>query len=348
MTQTEHVVLEKVMVHRVGNPTRGEGLSLSAMPLTLNDALLHSMLVRYFVHWADTNELYQFTHVSSVELNEVYAWVQALFANPAQLSALSANIARFLHSKSTHARVKEGELYVGLLRNVPFENDFVDAVAIFKSETKQPFLKVFAHGHNIEMTAEEGVHVNKPDKGCLIFRTQQADGYRLCITDITNKQQDALYWVQDFLQVRPVANEYHHTRGFLQLCKDFATGEMPEHFDVNKQDQIEMMQRSMDYFKTKEQFDYQEFTQEVIHHPEVVEQFDRFKNQYEQAHHVALEAQFEIDTAAVKKQQRVFKSVLKLDKNFHIYIHGRRDLLERGFDEEKGKHYYKVYFEEEA
>jgi hypothetical protein len=43
----------------------------------------------------------------------------------------------------------------------------------------------------------------------------------------------------------------------------------------------------------------------------------------------------------------VFKSILKLDKNFHIYIHGRQDLIERGFDEAKGKHFYKVYFEQE-
>lgn len=43
----------------------------------------------------------------------------------------------------------------------------------------------------------------------------------------------------------------------------------------------------------------------------------------------------------------MLKSVIKLDKNFHIYVHGRRDLIERGFDEEKGKKYYKVYFDEE-
>jgi len=33
-------------------------------------------------------------------------------------------------------------------------------------------------------------------------------------------------------------------------------------------------------------------------------------------------------------------------KNFHIYIHGRRDLIEKGTDE-SGKKFYKIYFEEE-
>ncbi|MES1226514.1 MAG: nucleoid-associated protein, partial [Bacteroidota bacterium] len=49
-----------------------------------------------------------------------------------------------------------------------------------------------------------------------------------------------------------------------------------------------------------------------------------------------------------KKQAKVFKSVLKLDKNFHIYIHGRRDLIEKGIDEITGKKFYKIYFEEES
>jgi hypothetical protein len=39
--------------------------------------------------------------------------------------------------------------------------------------------------------------------------------------------------------------------------------------------------------------------------------------------------------------------VLKLDKNFHIYIHGGRDMIERGVDE-SGRKYYKIYYNEEA
>jgi len=56
---------------------------------------------------------------------------------------------------------------------------------------------------------------------------------------------------------------------------------------------------------------------------------------------------FEISNKAVKKQARVFKSVLKLDKNFHIYIHGDKKLIERGTDE-VGRKFYKIYYEEES
>ena len=43
--------------------------------------------------------------------------------------------------------------------------------------------------------------------------------------------------------------------------------------------------------------------------------------------------------------RRAYKSVIKLDRNFHIYVHGNRNLLEQGEDE-KGK-FYKVYYQEE-
>ncbi|HSK12229.1 MAG TPA: nucleoid-associated protein [Phnomibacter sp.] len=347
MTGTDKVQLEKVIVHKVGNPTRGEQLVLSKMPLTLNDERVQQLLTKYFLNAFNEHEQFRFHHLSDVGMNEVYSFANEIFTNGAAFAPYSALIAQFLYGKSTHARVKEGELYVALMQDVPFENDFVTALGIFKSESKESFLKVFTHGQNIEVAAEEGVNISKPDKGCLILRTQEGDGYRVLVVDHTNKNNDAQYWVQDFLQVAPVANEYRHTHEFLQLCRDFATGEMPEKFEVNKQEQIEMMQRSLDYFKTKEQFDYNEFTQEVIHHPEVIEQFAQFRDQYAQARQVEWDESFDIDLAAVKKQGRVFKSVLKLDKNFHIYIHGRRDLIERGYDAEKGKHYYKVYFEEE-
>ena len=55
---------------------------------------------------------------------------------------------------------------------------------------------------------------------------------------------------------------------------------------------------------------------------------------------------YDISESAVKKQARAYKSVIKLDKNFHIYVHGNRELIEQGEDE-KGK-YYKVYFKEES
>lgn len=348
MTGLDGVVLQKVMVHKVGNPSRGEELKLSENPLTLNDEIVQGLLTKYFLGAFNENELYRFTHLSDVELNEVYNYVRTIFDDVETFIPQAALLAQFLYSKSTHVKVKEGELYVVLFDRVLFEKEYVRAIGIFKSETKETFLKVFQHGKSWEVIQETGININKLDKGCLVFNTNTADGYKVCVVDSTNKQNDTQYWITDFLQVQPYADSYHHTDKYLSLCKTFVTNEYAEKFDVSKSDQIDLLNRSMDYFKTKEQFNLQEFAEEVIHHPEVVDTFMAYKKNFESSRNFEIEDEFDIHLSAVKKQQKVFKTVLKLDKNFHIYIHGRRDLIERGVDEMSGKKYYKIYYDEEA
>jgi len=347
MTGIEEVSLEKVIIHKVGNPARSETLKLSVQRLTLNDEVVRTMLTRYFLHAFNDNELYRFAHLSDIHLNEVYRYAGQIFEQPDTFVEQSHLLARFLYSKSTHIKVKEGELYVALFGNIPFEGSETTALGIFKSESRETFLKVFPHGQNLEITQEEGININKLDKGCLIFKSNASEGYKVCIIDTANKQNDARYWITDFLQIQPYSDSYHNTDKYLGLCKNFVNNEYAEKFEVNKSDQIEMLNRSMDYFKTKEQFSIQEFASEVIHHPEVVDTFMNYKKNFEASRNFEIPDEFDIHLSAVKKQQKAFKSVLKLDKNFHVYIHGRRDLMEKGYDEMTGKKYYKIYFDEE-
>ncbi|ULQ53014.1 nucleoid-associated protein [Flavihumibacter fluvii] len=348
MTGIDAVVLEKAIVHKIGNPTRGEDLKLSANPLTLNDEIVRALLCRYFLSPFNEHEQYHFAHISDLGMNEVYTYVKNIFDDPATFQHQSVFLARLLYQKSTHVRVKEGELYVVLFDKILFEGEEKKALGIFKSETKETFLKIFQHGAGWELSAEDGININKLDKGCLVFRTNENDGYKVCVVDNTNKQQDTQYWVSDFLQVQPYTDSYHHTTQAMGLCKLFIENEYAEKFDISRTDQIDLMNKSIDYFKSREQFNLQEFADEVIHHPDVVDSFMDYKRNFESNRNYAIDENFDINGAALKKQAKVFKSVLKLDKNFHVYIHGRRDLIERGFDETNGQKFYKLYYEEES
>ena len=348
MTGISQTQIQQAIVHKVGNPTRGEALQLSSSTLSLNDSVTNGLLIQYFLTPFNEHDQYHFTHISDVNLNEAYAYVSESFSNPKSFIKQSALLAQFLHTKSTHAKVKEGELYIVQFANVPFNNEFIDAIGIFKSESKESFLKVIADGKSLNVIAEDGININKLDKGCLIFKQKKAEGYIACVVDNTNKNNDAQYWIKDFLQVQPLANDYHFTNDMMGMCKLFIDNEMAEKFDVNKSEQIDMLNRSMEYFKTKDQFELEDFAKEVIHHTDVIDAFTQYKNTYETARQVQLDDTFDINLTAVKKQERNFKSILKLDKNFHVYIHGRRDLIERGIDETTGKKYYKLYFENES
>jgi hypothetical protein len=84
-----------------------------------------------------------------------------------------------------------------------------------------------------------------------------------------------------------------------------------------------------------------------LYDPNIIESFRNFDSHYRQENDIQLDDSFAISAQAVKKQARVFKSVLKLDKNFHIYIHGNREMIEHGVDE-NGRKYYKIYYENES
>lgn len=75
--------------------------------------------------------------------------------------------------------------------------------------------------------------------------------------------------------------------------------------------------------------------------------FSNFSNKYQQDKEIELSDNFTISDSAVKKQARAFKSIIKLDKNFHIYVHGNNQYIKRGYDEATGMHYYQLFFKEE-
>src|SRR6187402_772051 len=106
MTNIDSVQLEQVIVHKIGNPTRGEELKLSANPLTLNDEIVRGLLRRYFLSPFNEHERYHFTHHSDLELNEVYRYVKSIFNDTATFQQQSVYLAQLLYQKSTHVRVK--------------------------------------------------------------------------------------------------------------------------------------------------------------------------------------------------------------------------------------------------
>ena len=64
----------------------------------------------------------------------------------------------------------------------------------------------------------------------------------------------------------------------------------------------------------------EEFSNEVIGYEEGIASFKKYKQSFEQEFDSTITDNFTINNAGVKKQARSYKSILKLDKNFHIYI----------------------------
>ncbi len=331
-------------IHKVGNKLN-EGLHLSKS-LFKTDEELDGLFLDYFLTPFKNHEYFNLYHDSELGLNEVYTYAGRIFDDPGSLYINSVSLAKHLYEKSTHPKIKGGEFYTVFFRDCSLDGERLDAIGLFKSENKDTYLKVFPRGDGFGIESEQGININKLDKGCLVFNKEREKGYIVSVIDNTNKGAEAQYWIDDFLHVRQRKDEYYNTRNVLSLCKNFVTEELPRQFDVSKADQLDLLNKSVKFFKENESFDMKEFSNEVIANPEVIESFKRFKDSYQRDQDIDIAENFDISESAVKKQARVFKSVIKLDKNFHIYIHGNRELIEQGSDE-KGK-YYKVYYKVEA
>lgn len=344
MIQLDSLNIAKLILHNVGNKFNDDGMLLSKRELTFDD-LVGALLSKYFSNSFKIEQLFRFYNSVDMSFNEVNGIVSKIFEQPQSFLEQSVALAKHLYEQSNHPKIKGGEFYVVYFKDCIIDGKTVDAVGLFKSENKDTFLKVYPSGDGFEIESQQGVNINKLDKGALIFNTDKDNGYVVAVVDNTNKGAEAHYWIDDFLHVRQRKDEYYNTQNVMTLAKNFVVKELPKTFDVSKADQAELLNKTTQFFREKDTFDMDEFANEVIAQPEVIDSFNQYKESYAKERDIEFSDSFSISDTAVKKQARAFKSVIKLDKNFHIYIHGDRQLIEQGEDN-KGK-FYKVYYKEE-
>ncbi len=348
MFTIDHCLIQKVVVHHVGNSTNGEGLNCSKALQDVSDDTLQALLKRFFLQPFTNPEFYSFTFSNEdFTLNPLFNFCGEIFDKQSVFLKNSAHIAKHLYIESRHPQIKAGDLFVAYFTDILLDGEPVDAIGIFKSENRQPFLKVEQGDDDVKFIQEDGINIDKLDKGCLIFNKDVETGFRICMVDKSNKSVEAQFWKDEFLHLRPLNDNYHHTKQFLDVTRTFVTNQLSDQFEVSKADKIDLLNRSVAYFKKNESFDKAEFEKEVFQDAGVIKAFQNFNEQYSEEHEFDIAEQFDISQQAVKKQARVFKSVLKLDKNFHIYIHGDRELIEHG-TEKDGRKFYKIYYKEES
>ncbi len=338
--------LKNLAIHKVGNKNNEENLELSKSEteLTTDDSLT---LTNHFLNSFKQQEFYQFFHESDLALNEVWVYASNIFENPDDILEQSKNFAMHLYRQTMHPKIKAGEFYTVYFEGIDIDGEITDAIGLFKSENKDLFFKIIENGDNFEINFDSGINLKKPDKGCLIYNMQKEDGYIVSVIDNTSKGAEATYWIDDFLYVQNRKDEYFHTKNVLTLCKNFVAEKMPEKFEISKAEQSDLLNQSMKFFKENEVFDVNMFADEVMKHPEIIEDFKTYKGDYEKEHAVVIQDSFDISGQAVKQQAKFFKSIIKLDKNFHVYVHGNGKYMEKGFDASNGMNFYKLFFENE-
>lgn len=346
MIYTDETRLSSMILHQVGNKTADEGVRLSTGPMDPGSNI-RQLLLHYFLTPFKSEEYFRFHHDSGLHMNEVFSFVSSIFDEPESLHEHSIDLAKHLYEQSTHPKIKSGEFYVVYFTDLLLDGELLDGVGLFKSESKETYLKVYPDGADYQISADSGININKLDKGCLIFNTEQDQGYVVAAVDNLNRNTDARYWFDRFLQIRQREDKYYHTEQVISLTKDFVTNRLPEEFEMDRADQAEILNDSAAYLKENETFNMKDFAEQVIRQPEAIESFMGYREDYEKVNDLELAESFDIAGEVVKKKSRYLRSVIKLDKNFHIYIHGKRERVKKGVDPETGLNYYQLFYEQE-
>ncbi len=296
----------------------------------------------FFKPFEGSTTTYEFKHEVDLELNVLFQLSRQVVTNET-LENTCEGIVSHLRTSSRHPNIKEGELFIVYFSELIFDKQIVNGLGIFKVEKKDSFIETPDWTKEPTLLFKEGIGEKKLDKACLILFTEEP----FTILAYDNNSSEAIYWKNDFISLDFKRDHINDTNHFLQMTKSYITDQLPEEFEVSKTDQIDLLNKSINYFKENDQFEKSSFETEVFGEASAIESFRYFDQQYQNEMDLELSENFKIANQSVKKQARIFKSVLKLDKNFHVYIHGDRELIERGTDAD-GRKFYKIYYEKES
>lgn len=341
--------IDNLSIHRVGNKSRNEAIFLSESPYGLNDEIMPLLKEYFFKPFRDKEENYfQFAHEVDLEYNDMFNLATQIFTNPSEVHTVSKKITTHLFEQSNHPHIKNGEVYVAYFTNVSIDNNVVDAVGVFKSEVQTDFLQFEEKENNLEMILQQGINLNKLDKGCIIFNYKKEEGYKILTVD--SNRYDARYWLEHFLSVDAFQDENFMTKKYLKFCQDFAKDVVLPAED--KQQEVLFMNRAINHFAKNDAFEETSFLNEVMENPEFIPEFKNYKVDKGEKYSIEDVTNFPIANAAVTDVRKKLKNTIHLDTNVQIKLDfvnsdSAQKFVEKGWDEEKQMYYYLVYFNKE-
>ena len=341
--------IENLSIHRVGNKSRNEAIFLSESPYGLNDEIVPLLKEYFFKSFREKEENYfQFAHEVDLEYNEMFNFATEVFTNPSSIHDVSKKITNHLFEQSNHPHIKNGEVYVTYLTNVSIDNNVVDAIGIFKSELRTDFLQFEEKNSSLEMILQEGINLNKLDKGCLIFNYKKEEGYKILTVD--SNRYDARYWLEHFLSVDAFQDENFMTKKYLKFCQEFAKEVVFPAED--KKQEVMFMNRAVNHFAKNDEFEETAFLNDVMDNPDLIPEFRSYKADRGEKYSIEDVTSFPIANAAVTDVRKSIKNVINLDTHIQIKLdfinpESAEKFVEKGWDEEKQMYYYLVYFNKE-
>ena len=331
--------IRSAVVQRVGNKSMGDGIAFSneLCPMDAIEPYLIKLINASFKF----DDFKRFVSIDSVEYNMVYRFVSKIFEDFNVIIEQSHNLARHLYEQSIHPNIKVGEFYVVHFIDCIFGDEIVDAIGLFKSESRETILKVLYENNSLRFQPEDGIGLKKLDKGCMIFNTCKDVGYRVAVVDNTNSGNDAHYWVDNFLHVVDWNDDYHNTIQIEGFCSGFIRQLQNEGESLYSATRAKSVAHilSSSNLVTQEQIDTVFCDTE-----EHTRKFNDYKTKYVESHGV-IPKEFAPNKDAIKRKAVTKMNSVKIGTDFEIRILNPNAEIENGFDSKKGRRYVKLFFD---
>jgi len=341
--------IKHLIIHEIGNKLRDEKVFLSTTLQKL-DENLENILLNYFLKsFLTQKDFYHLNHNSDLNLNEIYSYSKSIFSKNNEIAFIktSQNIAKHLYEYSLHPKIARGELIIVQISNISYNNNLIDLIGIFKSENKDSFLKVIKDEKAIKVKDDIGINVSKLEKGCLVLNTDEVNGY--LVLNIDNNNQITDYWTNKFLNLKPIDNDIHKTKEIITLCKNFSNDVLSSQYDTDTK--FTFNNNYINYFEDNELYDIDGFTDSLFKDDKIKEDFFEYYKLNEESFDFDVYDKFELSQSDIKREKKKIKNIIKLDTKLELKVLLDRDNgtknIEKGFDEDKGMYFYKIYFNEE-
>lgn len=332
--------LSHLMIHGIGNKCMDEALVLSSQEVKLSE-MTASKLLDNLLRKMPNEASYHYSHDIDLSYNEMFAFSQKVFKENATFVEMSKNIAKHLFNQGITKKIHSGIVYIAYLQGILVDDKEVDAIGFFKSEKTDSFLKVNYENGIYSLSSEHGMGSIK--KGCLVMNTDSENGYLVSLLN-TKKKCDVKYWNEDFLGIRLRNDDCCKTSQIIELCGSFIT----KNEEMTKADKAGMIDKVLSAMAVGDT-SFEKIADTVFEEKNVRQQFTDYHQKRENLDESTLNNNFVPDMETVEKEVRKYRNKIKikLDDDFEVLIKGGEKNIIKGYDEEKGMSYYKLYFKKE-
>ncbi|WP_372757780.1 nucleoid-associated protein [Mariniflexile sp.] len=345
MISRKNASISKFIIHKVGNKFNDTKNAFSEKLVEFDEASYDLMLPFLLRPFGSVVQSYRFNHHANIALNEINSYSTQIFNDEDAFIDVSKHIVTHLFEQSTSAQIKTGDVLVVMFEGIEFNEITTNALGIFKIESKVNFFQTYLENNSYDVLVQKGISSKKVDKGCIILNQTDTEGN--IILSVDNNSYDAQYWLNQFLNIKYADDANNHTQQYIELCKDFSTEIIKTTYGA--QEQNTFLAKTIDFFKENEVVNIERFKDELFEEDKHKNLFEDYKKTFQEEKNVIIRNQFDVAESVVNKEKKKFKTDIKLDTNIQIKLDidapdASTEYMERGYDEDKKMHFYKVYF----